>query len=92
MMARANPKVAFGLAAFALGGLIVPAHAIDAFFPSFGNDAIDVKQYDITLDVDPQAGEDHWPGIRLTFRHRTRLPVACNEKKNNEDTLRLSVE
>ena len=57
MMARANPKVAFGLAAFALGGLIVPAHAIDAFFPSFGNDAIDVKQYDITLDVDPRTGQ-----------------------------------
>ena len=55
-MAQANLKVALCWTVIALCGLIVPAHAIDAFFPSFGNDAIDVKQYDITLDVDPRTG------------------------------------
>ena len=56
-MAQANLKVAFCWTAIALGGWTGPAHAIDPFFPSFGNDGIDVKQYDINLDVDPRTGQ-----------------------------------
>jgi aminopeptidase N len=33
-----------------------PAFAIDPFFPTFGNNGIDVRHYNIDLDVDPVSG------------------------------------
>jgi aminopeptidase N len=42
------------MAALAMGS--TAALAIDPFFPSFGNDGIDVLHYNIGLDVDPVAG------------------------------------
>ena len=40
----------------ALALMASPALAIDPFFPEFGNNGIDVVQYDIDLDVDPAWG------------------------------------
>ena len=45
----ASLAVAAGLAAGS-------AHAIDPFFPSFGNKGIDVVHYDLDLDVNPESG------------------------------------
>ena len=45
------------LGALVLGAMVpaVPAHAIDAFFPEFGNNGIDVRHYALKLDVDPRS-------------------------------------
>ena len=43
---------AASLAWLAHGG---PAAAIDPFFPTFGNQGIDVRHYEVRLDVDPKA-------------------------------------
>ena len=44
-------------AALVLACASVPALAIDPFFPTFGNNGIDVVHYDIDLDVDPVSGQ-----------------------------------
>src|SRR6185503_14949277 len=48
----------FRVAAFVLvaGFLASPARAIDPFFPTFGNDGIDVVHYGLDLDVNPISG------------------------------------
>ena len=52
----ADNRIAVLGALSALGLMATPAPAIDPFFPEFGNNGIDVVQYDIDLDVDPASG------------------------------------
>jgi aminopeptidase N len=42
------------LAAFMAATAGAPAHAIDEFFPEFGNNGYDVQRYDLDLDVDQE--------------------------------------
>jgi aminopeptidase N len=49
-----------------------PAHAIDPFFPEFGNNGIDVRNYAIDLDVDPVRNELDGRAV-LTVRALNRL-------------------
>ena len=49
------------------------AHAIDDFFPEFGNNGYDVQHYDLTLAIDPDEQRIETGKAVLTVRATARL-------------------
>src|SRR3712207_8450424 len=52
-----------------------PAHAIDEFFPEFGNNGYDVQRYDLELDVDQE--RHHLRSEEHTSELQSRQYLVC---------------
>jgi aminopeptidase N len=79
---------ALGVAAVAAAAL--PAHAIDEFFPEFGNNGYDVQRYDLDLDVDQQ--RHHLDGEALLTVRATSTLQAFSLDLSGLEVTRVKVD